>query len=358
MTPNGSAGVPFTARERRALLDEFFALSDRLDKANLSGLNDQTALDRYAQLRRTYREKLPILPLSRCPFTRNPYLHSIDPFGIDGPWWDYRAPNRPLELLGGNIVAFTGAMRLGAPLEAMPFLCRPGPAVPFVVPRILEREGVRAVISSRPIGAHTGYIIVYFANPAPADLEGFNDWGADDYQFESDTDQLGWDKVYVSAADYDFELGKWLADGKLLWIAPEDAELILREGADGCPYVGLDGIRKPQLVQDGEVWHEELWSDETVPSEPAEAVPLTAQATAANPQEGLQPPGSPATESSGSACGSCGTILPANARFCSSCGSPVLPPMPAAPVGRACPSCGQPVLPTAKFCKGCGHKLT
>ena len=320
MTSNEAAAVPFTAKERRVLLDEFFAVNDRLYKADLSGLKDQAALDRYAQLRRTYREKVPILPLSRCPFTGNPYLHSIDPYGIDGPWWDYRAPNRPLELLGGNIVAFTGAMRLRTPLETMSFLCRPGPAVPFVVPRILESDGVRAVISTLPIGAHTGYIIVYFANPAPTDLEGFNDWGTDDYQFESDTDRLGWDKVYVTAEDYDFELGKWLANGKLAWIGPEDRELVVREGADGCPYVGLDGIRKPQLVQDGEVWHEELWTAETMPSEPADDQTSNVTGEVVSPS----PSPSPAPEAAGSKfCSHCGAGLRQGAKFCTGCGAKI-----------------------------------
>ncbi len=358
MTPNETGAVPFTAQERRALLDEFFALNDRLEKADLAGTSDQAALDRYAQLRRTYREKVPVLPLSRCPFTRAPYLHSFDPHGIDGPWWDYRAPNRPLEMLGGNVVAFTGAMRLGTPLEVMPFLCKPGPAVPFVVPRILEREGVRAVISSHPVGVHTGYIIVYFANPAPADLEGFNDWGTDDYQFASEADQFGWDKAYATASDYDFELEKWLSNRKLLWIAPGDAELGLREGAKDCPYTGLDGVRKPQLVQDGEVWHEELLEEETAPQEadPEEQPPAGEPAADRHPE--LPPAGSPEPGTVVSACGTCGSALPENARFCVGCGTPVPQSKPAEPARGTCPSCGQPVLPNAKFCKGCGHKLT
>ncbi|MCX7019419.1 MAG: zinc ribbon domain-containing protein [Candidatus Sumerlaeota bacterium] len=365
MTPNapppGSA-VAFTAQERRTLLDEFFAVCNRLEDApppSLEGRSEPPppgggqALERHVVLRRTYREKAPVLQLSRCPFTKAVYAHSIDPYGIDGLWWDYRAPNRPLELLGGNIVAFTGAMRLGTPLESMPFLCRPGPGVPFVVPRILEREGVRAVISSLPIGVHTGYVIVYFGNPAPNDLEGFNDWGTDDYQFESGPDRFGWDKSYSVLSDYDFELEKWLVAGKLLWIATNDTELTLRENVTGCPYIGLKGIRKPQLIQDGEVWHEELWTD------------TVEDRSASTPSGGQrvrhQADGTPAlpgqTRTTISVCGVCGMVLPADARFCAGCGNPISVPKPAAPVASVCPSCRNSISPAAKFCKRCGYKL-
>lgn len=49
------------------------------------------------------------------------------------------------------------------------------------------------------------------------------------------------------------------------------------------------------------------------------------------------------------ACGSCGTQLPARAKFCLECGAAVGP--------RRCPGCGHEVAPNAKFCIECGTAL-
>ncbi len=47
------------------------------------------------------------------------------------------------------------------------------------------------------------------------------------------------------------------------------------------------------------------------------------------------------------ACASCGAALPAGARFCAGCGSPV-------PQARRCASCSAELAPGARFCSGCG----
>lgn len=67
----------FTIEERRTLLDEFFVIRERLEDASLEGCSAPEDLERHAELRRAYREKLPVLPLSRCPFTKS-HLHSLD----------------------------------------------------------------------------------------------------------------------------------------------------------------------------------------------------------------------------------------------------------------------------------------
>jgi hypothetical protein len=138
---------------------------------------------------------------------------------------------------------------LGAELEWFPFLCKPGPEVPFVIPRILEVEGMRAVISQVPIGPHRGYAIVYFAEDPPETLERFNTWGAGSYETFA-----GWDSVVEDAESLDFELEPWVESGKLLWIAPGDKRLELRGEAEACPYFGLEGRRSFIRIQAGEVW--------------------------------------------------------------------------------------------------------
>lgn len=389
--------LPFTADERRALLEELFAIGARLDAAAAEGPDAEADRARFAELRREYRERLPRLTLSRCPLTNAPYEHSFDPDGLDGPWWDYRSPNRPLEMLQGTVVAFTGAIRLGEPLERAPFLCRPGPGAPFVVPRILRHEHARAVIWSLPIGAHTAYAIVYFADPLQPDIEPFNDWGTDFYQFESDVDRMGWDQADEEASDYDFELEKYLASGQLLWIAPGDDTMTLRHGVEGCPYLDLEGSRLPQLLQDGEVWYDDLATAEAVEQitiPPVKAVlpadqvkparaprardttpPMREKAKEREERPALVVPSAPpavrttetppavaATETPPAVdaliCTSCGSALKPTSKFCPSCGKPVAAAVPsgaaAASAANICRHCGKPRRPQAKFCASCG----
>src|SRR3954471_9267105 len=47
-------------------------------------------------------------------------------------------------------------------------------------------------------------------------------------------------------------------------------------------------------------------------------------------------------------CPHCSSGLPAGAKFCLECGTPV---------ASGCPSCGNPLVPGAKFCMECGHRL-
>ncbi|MGD9972031.1 MAG: zinc ribbon domain-containing protein [Desulfatirhabdiaceae bacterium] len=341
----------FTPPERRILLDEIFRLISLLDQTGINGIADPEAINRHGALRHKYREKVPVFPLSRCPFTQAIYRHSIDPYGIDGLWWDYRSPNRPLEPHGGNVAAFTGAMHLSDSLERMPFLCKPGPGVPFIVPRVLEHDSIRAVISAQPIGLHSGYIIVYFTGSESINIEGFNDWGTDYYQFESDPGRVGWNRNYVTSSDYDFELEKWISSGKLLWILPGDTSLTLREGVEDCPYIGLEGPRKIQLIQDGEVWYEEIWLD----TESFEA-PYSVE----NPNN--QPEGDSGQIDTGFdspdiSCIKCGSPLPASAKFCMVCGTPVPVPNSSQMTENMCPSCGESILPNVMYCMYCGYKM-
>jgi hypothetical protein len=53
---------------------------------------------------------------------------------------------------------------------------------------------------------------------------------------------------------HSFDLGPWLRSGKLLWIAPGDTTLTLREGEAGCPLVGLTGSRHMAHIREGRVW--------------------------------------------------------------------------------------------------------
>ncbi len=208
------------------------------------------------RVREAYRALVPRVPLSRSPVTQEVFGHSLDFLGLDGLWWDAESPVRPLANNPADLVAFTGALRLDDEVERTRHLVKPGPAVPFVMPEILTREGVVAVVSSQTIGAHFGYVIVYFAADYPADAPRANDWGGDSFDIVDAGGSIGRGEESDSGDDYDFELGPWLDQQKLLWISPGDLDLTLQSGRAGCPYLGLAGVKEIQHIREGRVRHQ------------------------------------------------------------------------------------------------------
>jgi len=210
-----------------------------------------TGMERVALLQQ-YLAALPRPAVARCPFTDVVVHHSVDTAGLDGPWWDYGWPQRPVETLPPTFFAFTGALRLGSPLPDLERLAKPGPEAPFVVPRLLNTPGIRAVISSVPVGGWPGWTVTYFTQQAPA-IERFNDWGAPRYWLDGGLG-VEWDSMTEDAEQLDFELAPWIERGGLLWIAPGDGDARLQSTPAGCPYLGLPGRRTFLRVQSGNAW--------------------------------------------------------------------------------------------------------
>jgi hypothetical protein len=240
--------LPFRATRRRAILDRYFALLPQAEAAagpELLALADE------------YEEGLPTVGLSRCPFTQLELRHSFDSFGLDGLWWDATAPRRPLLERLYTCQALTGAVSLRRPVERFPFLAKPGPGLPYVIPEVLRHPQVKAVVSAHRVGAHAAFCVAYFA---PDELDGVdwpNDWATDRRWATGGQSGPGWHEAAPDGTRWDFQLSPWIESGKLLWIAPGDEDLTLRGGAAGCPYLGLRGEARMQRVQDGEVWFSE-----------------------------------------------------------------------------------------------------
>ncbi|HEV2953960.1 MAG TPA: hypothetical protein VG015_07705 [Candidatus Dormibacteraeota bacterium] len=231
----------FTKEERDQLLAEI---------ATLERLPNQEG-DQLIGLLRRYTEGLPRPTLSRCPITNAEVVHSIDTFGLDGLWWHYESALRPEESLPPTYLALTGAVHLAKDLEKATFLVVPGPEAPFVVPRMLVKEGVFAVVSHIKIGAHDGYPIFYFADPIPTGLR-FNTWGRPMYHLDDNGDRL-WNKAPEDEQELDFDLAPWIEQGKLLWIEPGDREAVLQKSVKGCPFIDLPGRRTFTWMQYGVV---------------------------------------------------------------------------------------------------------
>jgi hypothetical protein len=256
--------TPFGREERQALLDRYFPAYKRWQDLDyqlaVSGETGQDALARerdqlgrnLTDLRDQYRKNLPVLPLSRCPFSLQVLYHSLDPFGIDGLWWNYEAPVRPVESLPATFHAITGALSLEPPIEPAPFLCVPGPAAPYVIPDILGNKHIAAVLSAIPIGRHQGYVIAYYADNPPVPVPRADSWGMDHWELLDYLGTYRWDSSPLSGDRLDFRIDRWIANGKLHWIGPGDRTCTLREGADNCPYLDLAGTREIQRIRKGE----------------------------------------------------------------------------------------------------------
>jgi hypothetical protein len=243
--------------ERGRLLEE----GDRV-RAEAFALEDADEFDaarplwrRRDQITRRYKDLLPEIPVARCPSTGAVIRWPIDTVDLTGWFWDYDAPLRRVVPVPPTWRAMTGAVRLAEPVETAPFLCSPGPGVPFVVTRIIESPDIQAVISQVSIGRHIGWPITYFG-PSPHGVSLVDLWGTRSYPtFDDEGTWTGLAQAIPKVEDYDFDLEPWLRSGQLLWIEPDDESATLRDTVEGCPYLGLDGIRRLQYIQDGKVWY-------------------------------------------------------------------------------------------------------
>jgi len=199
-----------------------------------------------------YLADLPVVALSRSPLSGDLLEYAIDTAGLDGLWWNYNQPLRPFQPLASDFIGLAGALRLGSPLEKTPFEVRPGPEVPYIVPRLLALPGLCAVLSQVQIGSHEGYAIAYFAEHHDQVSNRVNTWGTDFYEVVDSEGTLTWSQDGDDATmDRDFDLQPWMEAGKLLWIQPGDTSMILRSDTRTCPFLALEGSRMDSTLFEG-----------------------------------------------------------------------------------------------------------
>lgn len=259
-------------RKRNELIQKYWESKRQTSWPVFQTLTSAARKREYAKQDRLldrYGNTLPAVPVSRCPECGELLSYVLDSFGLDGPWWhtgklaEYRLPNEPhfRVLLGG--VDFHSREPTEAAVHRT---VRPGPGAPFVVPRMLDIEGMRAVLStlSLPHG-DTAYLVAYFS---PKPLHGallHQPWARIDYEvLDEDGENQGWG---VSNDLWDFDLKPWIARGKLSWIEPDDPTFTLRSDGN-CPYLKLPGTRAPQSIDRGKLSTLDLPSGE--PPQPFE----------------------------------------------------------------------------------------
>lgn len=203
--------------------------------------------------RRAYVATLPLVRISTCPFTGEPVMLHLDTGGLDGPFWEARHPARTrAHTLPRTVFSIAGALALQPPIEVFDFLAIPGPGVPYVVPRLLDSDGVVAVMRGVDIGHHRGVVICYFCPEGAVVDESLrlNEWGARSYWYgyTDGTSAVGESTVWDAYNEYD--VIPWLESGKLRWIAPGDEHFDVVEGV-ACPYLDMGGPPEVQRVSEG-----------------------------------------------------------------------------------------------------------
>ena len=223
-------------------------------RAQFSIPEKRKLLRKLDRLTAEYAENVPHVPVSRCPICGEPLELAIDTVGLDGPWWwvdcpeDF-APPRGCE----HFQVFLGALDLHGrePHEVDVWGVMPGPGAPFVIARMLSMDGMKAAVGTVPIGANdTGYLVTYFSSEpvAPTDLH--QEWRRKTWVlYDAAGQAVGRE---LKNDPWDFELGPWLEQGKLLWIEAGDGSMKLREGRP-CPYENLPGTRQNQILAEGKV---------------------------------------------------------------------------------------------------------
>jgi hypothetical protein len=213
------------------------------------------ASEEVAQNYELYMNGLPRPAISRCPYSGKVFHMSIDTFGLDGPWWNCRVSARPVEDWLPTVFAVTGAVAFMAEVPRTPFVCKPGPGLPYVVPRLLVDPEIRAVVSALRIGDIDAYVTVYFSEDPPLDIARANTWGMDHYLAEDEFGEGYVARIYDHDIDFDYDLEFYIRTGRLMWIAPGDDLLTLRSVVDGCPYIGMSGRQYPVGILDGKMWN-------------------------------------------------------------------------------------------------------
>ncbi len=255
---------PFTREERDALIARARATEARIfppeGQPKPTPRQSDRLLDQLYEQLAEYSDRLPRVVLSACPFTGAPLKRAFDPFDLGGFWWHKDRTFTPGEpRTPPSFRVLLGAVDLNGrkPAETREQVLA-GPDVPFVVPRLLELDGMVAVLHRVPMS--TGdvcYPVGYFSQQTfdPEDLH--QHWTRPDLVFTDPDGEEGWT---FSTDPWDFDLGPWIASGRLRWIRPGEGKPVVvgAESGEACPYVGLPGDRRPQLLGGGERVLDEL----------------------------------------------------------------------------------------------------
>jgi len=232
----------------RELFDEF----DCLDRQESQAM--------YEFLRRR-----PLVLVSRCPYCAKATWVKVGVFSLlDRFWYHVYSDGREEvseDSLCKHLFCLDGALSLNghrpteaiAPITVTNDTIRMAAEAPFVKPRVLNLPTMVAVMHSFPVAdKYTAYPIVYFAERQPPQEEFCIGWARQEY-----VDHLEGGKpvVFIGRRTdaQDYELRKWVEQGKLLWLDPTGDEQLIRGPVEAFPYNDVLGRRNPYTIKGGKV---------------------------------------------------------------------------------------------------------
>jgi hypothetical protein len=248
--------VPLSRAERDAIVNEYWESERSTTTPNVQHLTSQQVRAAYAKqdtLLAEYGRRLPRVRASRCPYCAGVLEFTFDAFGLDGMWWAREGIVETAVPTDPHFTVLLGAIDFHGrePVEARPNgRVLPGPAVPFVVPRLLELPRMIVVISTLDLPhGDTAFLMAYFSDAplAPGDLH--QCWGRETFTVPDENGDLGW----TAATDrWDFDLQPWVGKGCVMWIDPGDTSFAI-QNTGRCPYIDLPGRREPQVIEVGKL---------------------------------------------------------------------------------------------------------
>jgi hypothetical protein len=210
--------------------------------------------------------RLPCVLVSRCPYCAREIWGAVGIFSlIDEFWYSIYSDGQEEAIEESHcehLFCIDGALGLNGhqPAEVkkpntmvLYDTLRMAAGVPFVKPRVLRLPTMVAVLHSFPVAdKYTAYPVVYFAEQRPPQKEFCIGWARQEY-----VDRLeGGGGTFVGRRTdaQDYELEKWVEQGKLFWLDPTDDEHPLVHGpVEAFPYGNVPGRRNPYIIKDGKV---------------------------------------------------------------------------------------------------------
>src|SRR6478672_4671858 len=184
------------------------------------------ALAEIAATDATYFRDLPRTPVSCCPHCQKPLYRAFDLFGLDGLWWRSDAQlDEPQPC--PHFCVLLGAVDLRTSRPRPDFDVHPGPGAPFVVPRLLQNEGMVAVVSAiEMMDGAVAYPIAYFAPRRPPIQTLAAAWARTNFVYSTQLGVHAWRRADEPAPgapagdNWDFDLPPWVASGRVRWCDP------------------------------------------------------------------------------------------------------------------------------------------
>jgi hypothetical protein len=249
---------PFTFAEYKEFIQEYW----KLHKIT------PYPVEQIAASSCTYRERLPIYLLARCPICGGGVWEPIDTFSLNGPGWiPHRSghgwhgllslppgqvfvpphtkpksrPSYDAECDHVRIVDWCVNLNGRTPDDVVliPYV-HIRSEIPYILLTPMKARGAYMVIHSLAIGRfddiepqphYTAYFMTYFSE----DQQTFDEAMHDIYRDGEGS---------LACGSGDFVLAKWVESGRLLWIDPNDPQLALRRGSVAdFPYANIQGRR-------------------------------------------------------------------------------------------------------------------